>query len=195
MEVVMRRYRAAVCAVVLLVVGAPAGAQVDRGPTDLPRRYSIEFGLGSHVSDGGDAQLVSFGYRPHRDMTVLVNAARDYVPTQVEHYPDGYSATRGGMLAFVSGEFRYTVPIGARVSPYGFAGTGLGIQRPNVNEFFPFRAGTSGVHVFYLGGGARVRLHSRLDLLVDGRLMLHAGLESDGFGALLPVRAGLSWRF
>ena len=191
----MRRYRTAVCTAVLLVVGTPALAQVGRGPTDPLRRYSIEFGLGSHVYDGGDVQLVSFGYSPHRDMTVLVNAARDYVPTRVERYANGYSATRGGMLALVSGEFRYTVPIGARVSPYGFAGTGLGIERPNVNDFFPHRVGTNGVHVFYLGGGARVRLHSRLDLLVDGRFMLHAGLESDGFGALLPVRAGLSWQF
>jgi len=191
----MRRYRAAVCTVVLLVVGAPARAQVERAPTDPLHPFSIEFGLGSHVRDGGDAQLVSFGYRPHRDMTVLVNVQRDDFPTRVEHYPDGYAATRGGMLAFVSGEFRYTVPIGARVSPYAFAGTGLGIQRPNVNEFFPHPPNNAAVHVFYLGGGARVRLRPRLDLLVDGRFMLYAARESDGFGALLPVRAGLAWRF
>lgn len=188
-------YRAAVCTVVLLVVGAPARAQVERVTTDPPRRFSIEFGLGSHVSDGGDAQLVSFGYHPHRDMTVLVNVERDYLPTRVTHYPDGYAATRNGMLAFVSGEFRYTVPIGSRVSPYAFAGTGLGVQRPNVNEFFPHPPNNAAVHVFYLGGGAKLRLHPRLDLLVDGRFMLFAARQADGFGALLPVRAGLAWRF
>jgi len=191
----MRRYRAAVCTLMVLLAAASAHAQGAHTPTDPPQRFSLEFGLGSHVYDGGDAQLVAFGYHPHRDMTVLVNVERDYLPTRVEHYADGYSATRGGMLAFVSGEFRYTVPIGARVSPYAFAGTGLGIQRPNVNEFFPHPPNNAAVHVFYLGGGARVRLRPRLDLLVDGRFMLYAALESDGLGALLPIRAGLAWRF
>ena len=129
-------YRSAACACLLLLAAVPAHAQ-ERDATDPPHRFSIEFGLGSHLYDGGDAQVVSFGYHPHRDMTVLVNGQRDYVPTDVDYYPDGYAATRGGLIAFVSGEFRYTVPIGARVSPYGFAGTGLGVQRPNVNEFFP----------------------------------------------------------
>ena len=191
----MRRYRAAVCTLLVLLAAASAHAQGVPNSTEPPYRFSIEFGVGSHVSDGGDAQLVSFGYNPHPDMTVLVNVARDYLPTRVEHYPHGYSATRGGLLAFVSGEFRYTVPIGRRVSPYGFAGTGLGVQRPNVNEFFPHPPNNAAVHVFYLGGGARVRLHARLDLLVDGRFMLYAAREADGFGALLPVRAGLAWRF
>ena len=187
-------YRSGACACLLLLVAAPAHAQ-EAAPTDPPYRFGIEFGLGSHVSDGGDAQLVSFGYHPHRDMTVVVNLERDYLPTRVTHYPDGYAATRGGMLAFASGEFRYTVPIGARVSPYGFAGTGLGVQRPNVNEFFPHPPNNSAVHVFYVGGGAKVRLHPRLEFLVDGRFMVYATRQADGFGALLPVRAGLAWRF
>ena len=44
--------------------------------------------------------------------------------------------------------------------------------------------------VLYVGGGAKVRLHPRLELLVDGRFMVYATRQADGFGALLPVRAG-----
>jgi hypothetical protein len=161
----MRSHGIAVCTLLALLAAAPARAQGGRPATNPPRRFSVQFGVGAHVYERGDSQQVAFGYQPHRDMTVLVTLQRDDFPTRVEYYSDGYAATRGGLLALVSGEFRYTVPIGARVAPHGLAGTGFGALRSDVNQFFPHRRDPALVHVFYLGGGATVRLHRRLDLL------------------------------
>lgn len=194
----MGRYRSTFCALLLLLLllmsRVPATAQT-QSPAPLSPRFGVEFGLGSHVHDGGNAQFVAFGYRPRPDMTVLVNVGRDYVPTRVHRYPDGYSATRGGLLAWASGEFRYTVPVGTRVSPYALAGTGFGLQRPNVNEIFPHEGHNAAVHVFYLGVGGRIQLNPRLDIIADGRFMLYATRKGDGFGAILPIRAGVGWYF
>ena len=191
----MQRSRAAVCTLLVLLATASAHAQGAQTPTDPPPRFSLEFGVGSHLTNGGDVEAVSFGYRPHPDMTLLVMVERDYIPTRVTQYPDGYSATRGGTLAFVSGEFRYTVPIGTRVSPYGFLGRGIGLSRPHVDEWFPQDARTRTTDTVYLGGGARIRLRPRLDLFVDAKFMFHADREGEGLGAMVPIRGGIAWLF
>jgi hypothetical protein len=52
---------------------------------------------------------------------------------------------------------------------------------------------TNAARLTYAGGGVRVALRPRLDLFVDGRIMLYA--ERDGLGGALPIRAGVTWRF
>jgi hypothetical protein len=154
--------------------------------------FSVHLGLGSHVNEGGNVQSLSLGYTEWRDVTLLVNVERDHIPRQVRTYPRGGAETRGGTLTSVSGEVRYAVPLGERLSPFFLAGLGVGISRPNV-----FGTSTDLVttvaRLAYTGGGVRLALRPRLDLFVDGRLMLIA--EWDVLGARLPIRAGVTWRF
>jgi len=181
---------AAVATSLAILVAAPAHASEEQTASNAP--FSVHLGLGSQVNEGGNVQSLSLGYTPGRDVTLLVNVERDHVPSQVRTYPGGGSETRGGTFTSVSGEVRYGVPLGGRVSPFLLAGLGGGISRPNVTGRFPDRV-TNAVSLKYAGGGVRVAVRPRLDLFVDGRFMLYA--ERDGLGALLPVRAGVTWRF
>jgi hypothetical protein len=47
-------------------------------------------------------------------------------------------------------------------------GTGRGVERPNVNEFFPHGVDRT-IVVIYYGAGARMPLHRRLDAFADWR--------------------------
>jgi hypothetical protein len=189
----MRWQRAAVCTVLIWLVVAPAEA--DEGTSSAQAgRFSVDLGLGAHLKDGGNLQSLSFGYTPWRALTVLVNVERNHVPTRGRTYPDGYSVTRGGTLTSVSGELRYTVPVGERVSPYALVGRGAGISRPNVDDTFPNQVSNT-ADVFYVGGGVRVPLRPRLAVFVDTKFVIHIDRHGEGLGAMMPIRAGVNWRF
>jgi hypothetical protein len=184
---------AAVCTVLALLVVTPAQA-ADEGRSAQPDRFSVDLGVGSHLKDGGNLQSLSFGYTPWRALTLLVNVERDHVPTRRRSYPDGYSVTRGGTLTTVSGELRYTVPVGERVLSYGLVGRGAGRSHPNVSDIFPNRV-TRTADVLYVGGGVRVPLRPPLAVFVDAKFLIHVDREGEGLGAMLPIRAGVTWRF
>jgi len=141
----------------------------------------------------GNVLSAAFGYSPASRLELLLNIERIHVPFELKRFPDGYSATRGGTMTFVSGELRVALLPAARVSPFAMAGVGGGVSRPNVNTEFPDRV-RNNLRVLYFGGGVRVPLRRGFSLLGDARVMV--ALEGyDGVLGLWPVRAGVAWRF
>jgi hypothetical protein len=184
---------------VILVLGlsAAAASAQDRpgaAPVGPKLRFSLDGAAGFQVYYRGSMQSISFGIAPTRSLTLLVSAERSYISDTIELYEDGYSSERGGTEQFVGAELRYAFFPSKRVSPYVLGGTGRGISRPNVNEFFPDKK-MRGIQVLYYGGGVRIPVRSRLDAFVDARLMMAVEAKSDYFGVRLPVRAGVAWRF
>jgi hypothetical protein len=183
---------------VVLLLGLSAGgaAAQDRAAAvaDAPeRRMSLEGAAGLQVYYRGSMQSVAFGFAPTRSLTLLVSAERSYVRDTIERYEDGYGFERGGTEQFVSAELRYAFFLKKRVSPYVLGGTGRGISRPTVNEFFPHK-NERNIHVVYYGGGVRIPVRPRLDAFVDTRLIMSLEAKSDYFGVRYPVRAGIAWR-
>jgi hypothetical protein len=93
----------------------------------------------------------------------------------------------------VSSELRYAFFAHRRVSPYAVVGTGRGVERPNVNEFFPHGVDRK-IVVTYDGAGARMPIHRRLDAFADWRLII-TGDDAAEMAVSGPVRAGLAFRF
>jgi hypothetical protein len=180
----------ALSAFLLMLIGAPAHAQGE----GMSRRLSVDLGLGSHFKDGGDVESVSVGFRVWRIVTLGATVERSHIPTKVRTYPDGYSVSRNGTLASISGEFRLIIPVGDRWAPYGLIGRGIGESVLNVNEFFPTPIRRT-ADLVYAGGGVRYSLGQAAALFCDAKLMLVIGREADDLSARLPVRAGVSFRF
>lgn len=154
----------------------------------------VQGAAGSHLSDGGDTRSAGLGLSFGKRFAVVVNAERSHVPTDVTFYDDGYAATRGGTIVFVSGEFRYVPITYKRLSPYVLIGAGRGRSRPNVNEFFPNRV-EHDVMLVFPGFGARVRLAEHLDAFGDLRMMFVSRVGEPDAGMIGPIRGGLAWRF
>ena len=181
---------AALFALLVMLIGAPAHAQ----GTWMARRFSVDLGLGSHVVSGGDVESMSVGFAVSRIVALAATVERSHIPTRLTTYPDGNSVTRNGTLASVSGEFRLTIPVGDRWTPYGVVGGGVGKSVLNVNEFFPNPI-TRTADLVYAGGGVRYSLGPAVVLFSDAKLILVIGREVDDLSARLPVRAGVSFRF
>ena len=181
---------------VLALAPAAASAQDRPGPAPVAPtpRFSLEGAAGPQVYYRGSMQSIAFGFAPTRSLTLLVSAERSHVADEIERYEDGYASERGGTEQFVSVGLRYAFFPRKRVSPYVLGGTGRGISRPNVNEFFPDKK-ERGIQVLYYGGGVRIPIRPRLDAYVDARLIMAVEARSDYFGVRLPVRAGVAWRF
>jgi hypothetical protein len=177
-------------AFLVILIGAPAHAQ----GTGTSRRFSLDLGLGSHFKDGGDVESMSIGFALSRNVALAATIERSHIPTRLSTYPDGYSVTRNGTLASISGEFRLTIPVGDRWTPYGVVGRGVGESVLNVNEFFPNPV-TRTADLMYAGGGVRYSLGPAVALFSDAKLILVIGREADDLSARLPVRAGVSFRF
>ena len=172
----MKRVSGRAGGLVILVLGlsaAAASAQDRQGaaPVAPKLRFSLEGAAGPQVSYRGTVQSIAFGFAPTRSLTLLVSAERSYVADKIERYVDGYASERGGTEHFVSAELRYAFLRRKRVSAYVLGGTGRGISRPNVNEFFPDKK-ERGIQVVYYGGGVRIPVRPRLDAFVDARLMM-----------------------
>jgi hypothetical protein len=183
--------------VMVLALSAAEAAAQDRtsAPSGAPeRRLSLEGAAGFQVYYRGSIQSVAFGFAPTRSLTLLVSAERSYVRDEIEQYADGYAFERGGTEQFVSAELRYAFFRNKRISPYVLGGTGRGVSRPNVNEFFPDRHERN-IQVLYYGAGARIPVRPRLDAFVDTRIIMAVEAESDYLGVRYPVRAGIAWRF
>jgi hypothetical protein len=176
---------------ILLMLPAAVRAQGARDPSPEEPRWSVTTAAGSHLKDGGDLQAIAFGFTPVRRLALVLNVERNHVPTRVDTYPNGYSATRGSTVTTVSGELR--VSSGSRrVEPFGFVGTGVGRSRLNVNERFP-DAVTNTARSFYAGGGVLIPVARAFALSIDAKFVLLA--EAGESGAMAPVRAGVVWRF
>jgi uncharacterized protein (UPF0248 family) len=64
-----------------------------------------------------------------------------------------------------------------RVSPYAVVGTGRGVERPNVNEFFQHGVDRK-IVVIYYGAGARIPIHRRLMLAQLCNVKYSVGVSS-----------------
>ena len=89
-------------------------------------------------------------------------------------------------------ELRVTLLGRDRITPYGLAGVGAGVSRPNVNEIFR-EPRTNAVRTIFFGGGIHVPLGQQLSMFADARMIV--GAESGESLAVAPLRAGLAWRF
>ena len=178
--------------VVLVLSVAAASAQNARGGMQQ-LRWNIEGAAGVQLQYTGTIQSVAFGFAPTRTLTLLIGAERSRTEDEIEFYPDGYAAERGGLVEFVSAELRYAFFARKRISPYAVVGTGRGVERPNVNEFFPY-GGDRKIVAIYYGAGARVPIHRRLDAFADWRLIV-TGDDAAEMAVLGPLRAGIAFRF
>ena len=177
--------------VLLLSAAALSAQDATGGAPQL--RWSIEGAAGVQLAYTGTIQSVAFGFAPTRSLTLLIGAERSRTDDEIEFYPDGYASERGGVVEFVSAELRYAFFASKRVSPYAVGGFGSGVERPNVNEFFPHGIDRT-IVVIYYGAGARVPLHRRLDAFVDWRLII-TGDDAAEMAVLGPLRAGIAFRF
>jgi hypothetical protein len=179
--------------VILLALSASVvSAQGPTGGTPQPR-WSIEGAAGLQLYYTGTIQAVAVGFAPTRSVTILIGAERSRTEDEIEFYPDGYASERGGLVEFVSAGVRYAFFANKRISPYVVAGAGRGVERPNVNEFFPHGIDRN-IVVIYYGGGARMPIHRRLDTFVDWRLVI-TGDDAAEMAVLGPLRGGMAFRF
>jgi hypothetical protein len=178
----------------MLVLLSAAAASAQDAPAGAPRlRWSIEGAAGVQLSYTGTIQSVAVGFAPSRSLTLLIGAERHRTDDKIDIYPDGYGAERGGRVEFVSAELRYAFFANSRVSPYGVVGAGRGVERPNVNEFFPHGIDRNIIAIYY-GGGARIPIHRRLDAFADFRIII-TGDDAAEMAVLGPLRAGIAFRF
>jgi hypothetical protein len=175
----------------LVISGAAASAQDTAGGAPSQLQWSVEAGV--QLDYTGTIQSVAFGFAPTRSLTLLIGAERSRTEDEIEVYPDEYASERGGRVEFVSAELRYAVFANKRVSPYVVIGTGRGVERPNVNEFFPHGVDRT-IVVIYYGAGARIPIHRRLDAFADWRLII-TGDDAAEMAVLGPLRAGIAFRF
>jgi hypothetical protein len=156
-------------------------------------RWSVEGAAGVQLGYEGTIQSVAVGFAPTRSLTLLIGAERSRTEDEITVYPDGYASERGGKVEFVSAELRYAFLASRRLSPYLVAGTGRGMERPNVNDYFPYGVDRP-ISVVYFGAGVRVPLHRRLDAFADWRVII-TGDDAAEMAVLGPLRAGVSFRF
>jgi hypothetical protein len=176
-----------------LVFCATAASAQDPAASPPRLRWSLEGAAGLQIQYTGTIQSVAVGFAPTRSLTFLIGAERSRTEDEIDIYPDGYSSTRGGRVEFVSGEVRYAFFSNKRVSPYVVGGWGRGMERPNVNELFPYGVDRK-IVVIYYGGGVRVPVHRRLDAFADWRLII-TGDDAAEMAVLGPLRAGVAFRF
>jgi len=152
--------------------------QGSAGPTLVDRGYSMAGGI---------------GFSPTTHLAVLFDVERTHLSSRLSSDGrGGFAGFRGGTLTLGSAQLRVT-PFGRdRIGPYGLVGFAAGVSRPNVNERFPDPV-TNDVRAMFFGGGIHVPLKERVSLFADGRMMI--GGEAGELLAVVPIRAGVAWRF
>ena len=152
--------------------------QGSAGPTLVDRGYSMAGGI---------------GFSPTTHLAVLFDVERTHLSSRLSSDGrGGFAGFRGGTLTLGSAQLRVT-PFGRdRIGPYGLVGFAAGVSRPNVNERFPDPV-TNDVRAMFFGGGIHVPLKERVSLFADGRMMI--GGAAGELLAVVPIRAGVAWRF
>ena len=173
----------------------PATAHPARAQTPS---FSVQAGGGLTLVDEGHNLSAGVVFTPLSRLSLVANIERTHLDTQiiVSDTPFGEQVTsrfRGGTMTAVSAAVRVSLFPEGRLTPYVLAGAGRGASRPNVNEHFPEPV-ENGVGFVMAGGGLTVPLGAHASLFSDVRMMF--GAEGDeGILAVIPLRAGLSWRF
>jgi hypothetical protein len=157
--------------------------------------FQLQASAGPTIIDNGYSLAAGGGFTAGSRLSVLIDWERTHISSDIQRDALGrvMSASRGGTLTLATGELRIGVLPRNRVGPYGLAGFALGTSRPNVNEAFP-NAVTNDLQAVFFGGGVHVPLGARASLFADARLIFGAEGD-DGIVGVVPIRAGLSWRF
>lgn len=168
------------------LVPAAAGAQA------MTSAVSVQAAAGPTIIDTGHNVSAAVGFSPTPRVTLLADVQRTQLSSRTTSNERGSSSFRGGTMTAVSGELRVGLFPAPRLTPYLLAGLGGGVSRPTVNETFPDRV-TNNVRFMFFGGGLHVPLGERLSLFGDARVLV--GGEAGETLAMVPVRAGIAWRF
>ncbi len=165
------------------------------GPA-LARGQSVvlQGAAGPTLGDSGYSVAAGLGVSPTPRLTITGNVERSHLVSRRQEYPGSVSSFRGGTFTLASAELRLSLLGRDRISPYALAGFAVGRSRPNVNDVFPTPVVHS-VRAPFAGGGVHVPIGPRATIFADVRLTLVVGTEADDLYALVPLRAGLSWRF
>lgn len=172
--------------VIVLVFAAPA---VARGQS-----VSLHAAGGPTLGDPGYSLAAGLGVSPTPRLTLMANVERSHLVSRRQENPGSVSYFRGGTFTAASAELRVSLFGRDRISPYALAGFAAGRSRPNVNDIFPTPV-VNDVRAPFAGGGVHVPFGEHATFFADIRLALVVGTESDDLYALMPLRAGLSWRF
>lgn len=155
--------------------------------------FLVHGSAGPTMVDAGHSFAVGAGFSPASHVTVLFDLERTHLSSRVRSDGrGGFSAFRGGTMTMGAAELRVTLLSRDRITPYGLAGFGAGVSRPNVNEIFP-EPRTNDVRAIFFGGGIHVPLRQQLSIFADARMIV--GGEAGESLAVAPLRAGLAWRF
>ena len=158
------------------------------------QQFLVHGAAGPIVNDRGFSLAAGIGVTAGSRVTILGSFDRTHLPSTTTPLRNGVAYTRGGTLTLGTGEAQISLFDRSRVSPYGVVGFGGGISRPNVNDIFPNPV-TNTVVAPFAGGGIRIPLRDNLTLFGDIRWMLAAGTEADDLIGIVPLRAGLAFRF
>lgn len=179
------------CVLVLAPISAGGQTFVVQGAgglSVLDSAHNLAYGIdpGPHVGLG-------VGVSPWRRVSLVFEVERTHRASQLQ------TDARGNVFGFRGGTAILAVPQARialfdpdRVGPYGVVGFAAGVSRLNVTAEFPNRV-TNDVRALAFGGGLHVPLRGRISLFADGRVFI--GSEANEIFALMPVRAGLAWRF
>ena len=179
------------CVLILVPMAASGQTFVLQGAggfsvLDTAHNLSYGFDPGPHLGLG-------VGVSPWRRVSLVVEVERTHRASQLQ------TDARGNMFGFRGATATLAVPQVRvslfdpdRVAPYGLVGFAAGVSRLNVTAEFPNRV-THDVRALVLGGGLQVPVRERISIFADGRLFI--GSEANEIFALMPIRAGVAWRF
>jgi hypothetical protein len=162
-------------------------------------QVSVQAGGGPTLIDTGYDLSAEVGVSPASRITFLGGIERTHLASQIEFgaAPGGRqvvtSSFRGGTMTAATGTLRVSLFPSGRPTPYALAGFGIGQSRPTVNERYP-DAVTNDARFLMVGAGMNLPLREHLSLFGDAR-MLFGAEGTEGILAIVPIRAGISWRF
>jgi hypothetical protein len=147
----------------------------------------------SYDVDFGHSFAAGIGFRPTSRLTLLAEFERTHRASQLQTDARGnVFGFRGGTLSLGTAALRASLFRPDRVGPYGLIGLSAGVSQLRVTEQFPEQVSHS-VRALTFGGGLHVPIGERLSLFAEGRMII--GEEAEDLLAVLPIRAGLAWRF
>jgi hypothetical protein len=182
----------------VLAVGVLVSFAIGRAEAQTSA-VSVQAAAGPTLIDAGHNLSAALGFSPASRITLLGGVEQAHLASRTTYgeAPGGRrvvtSQFRGGTITAASAGLRVSLFPADRITPYVIAGFGIGVSRPTVNEAFPTRV-SNDARFLIAGGGMDVPLRGRLSLFGDVRTFFGAeGVE--GILAVVPIRAGMRWRF
>ena len=182
----------------VLAVGVLVSFTIGRGEAQTSS-VSVQAAAGPTLIDSGHNLSAALGFSPASRITLFGGVEQAHLASRTTYGEAAggrrvvTSQFRGGTITAASAGLRVSLLPAGRITPYAIAGFGMGVSRPTVNEAFPARV-TNDARFLIAGGGMDVPLRERLILFGDVRVFFGAeGVE--GILAVVPIRAGMHWRF